>query len=183
MRLRGIVQYYKEYYRIIARSQLLTFILIVLVFIIASGNGYCVSPSPVISIEQVQNHNLDGSDFTLLGYNFTPNGTAVLYGIPIFNDSKMVITANVDENGNTSWTFEVEPLRQYNFYALDENAMNSSSNNITIIGPLNDATPPLEPTPTPTSTPKPTPGLSSDIIILAFIVTGIILTTGRKVKK
>lgn len=188
MRLRGILQYNKRYCRILSRLQLLTFILIVLVFIsIVSGDSYSVSPSPVISIGHVTNHNMASSDFTLLGYNFTPYGLAVLYGIPRFNDSKMVITASVDENGNTSWTFTVGPLREYNFYALDENATNRSSNNITIIGPLNDATPPLEPsptlTPTSTPTPKPTPGLSLDVTLIAFIVTGIILTTHGKVKK
>lgn len=189
MRFRGILQYNKRYFRILSRLQLLTLIIIVLVFIIiVSGDSYCVSPSPVISIEQITNHNMASTDVTLLGYDFTPNGTAVLYGIPTFvKVSNMVITANVDENGNTSWTFKVEQMKQYNFYALDENSTYRSSNNITIGPFLNDATPPMEPkptpTPTPTPTPKPTPGLSSDVTLLAFIVTCIILTTVGKVKK
>lgn len=189
MRLRGILQYDKRYFRILSRLQLLTLIIMVLVFIIlVSGDSYCVSPSPVISIEQITNHNMASTDVTLLGSNFTPNGTAVLYGIPtFFKVSNMVITANVDENGNASWTFEVEQMKGYTFYALDENSTYRSSNNLTIGPFLNDATPPMEPKPTstttPTPTPKPTPSLSSDVTLIAFIVTGIILTIGGKVKK
>jgi hypothetical protein len=141
-------------------SSLIVCILFFSIFIIAvSGNGYCASPSPFISTDM---HPGAGMNITVSGQNFTPNGTAILYSIGT--------TANVDRNGNTSWTYTNGAIAPYPIYAVDI-ITNTTSNTITVLPMLNDYTP------TPTPTPSPFAGT---LLILLSICTATLICIGTK---
>lgn len=125
-------------------------------FIIAvSGQGYCISPSPVISAYPVMNV-ASGTSITVSGQNFTPNGIAVLYGTGIPEN----YTANVDQNGNISLLITQAMLTPYQIYVLDENSTSRKSNTITIYPLLNDA-------------PPSAPVISADPVVRVVVGTNI----------
>jgi hypothetical protein len=122
--------------------ELVIIVIVTFMFIfIVSGETYSISPSPVIFTNM--NPGPDMS-ITITGQNFTPNGIAVLHSL---NDS---YTANVDANGNTSWTYTNGFIAPYQIYAVDMNT-NVTSNTITVSPRLNDYTPSPTPTPFPAS--------------------------------
>ena len=158
--------------------------LMAIAFIIAiSGQAYCISPSPVISAYPVMNV-ASGSNITVSGQNFTPNGIAVLYGTGIPES----YTANTDQDGNITLLITQAMSTPYQIYALDENSMSRKSNTITIYPLLNDAplsTPITSLNPTinanyPNGTPhapRPpiSPALQMDAAYIILIMTGAAL--------
>lgn len=124
----------------------------------SSSPSIWVNPNPV-SV---------GQNVTISGQNFTPNGIAVL--------SLNNLTANVDENGNTSWSFTNGALAPYSIYALDGNSTGRKSNTITIYPILNDQPPIMlnDWTPTPTPTPAPSPFPSGLCVLLTVCVAALI---------
>ncbi len=92
----------------------------------SSSPSIWVNPNPVSM----------GQNITVSGQSFMPNGIAVLYG-----DQQNNFTANVDKNGNTSWSFTNEGITPYPMYALDGNSTSRRSNTITIYPIFNDAPP------------------------------------------
>ena len=151
------------------------------------GEGYCISPSPVIAADPVLNV-ATGTNITVLGQNFTPNGIAVLYGTG-YPES---YTANVDKNGNITWLITQAMIAPYQIYALDENSTSKKSNVITIYPLLNDATntpssipsasiemPIVSDMPTP-----PSPAFQTEIAVFSLLATcALILIMGRSKKK
>ena len=120
---------------VLAGVSLFIFILMTMALIMAvPGKGYCISPSPVISADPVLNV-ATGTNITVSGQNFTPNGIAVLYSTG-YPES---YTAKVDKNGNITWLITQARIVPYQIYALDENSTSRRSNAITIYS-LNDAT-------------------------------------------
>lgn len=120
--------------------------LIALFIIAVSGNGYTVNTSPFISTDM---HPGRGENITVSGQNFTPNGTAILY----ITDT-MGFTANVDKDGNTSWTYTNPMIAPYPVYAVDTTT-NVTSNTLSVQAFLND----YPPTPTPILSPTPIEGI------------------------
>lgn len=152
-----IMNLLKDRARIVIYRITLIFILIALAFILTiSGEGYCISPSPIISLQQISGQNI-----TIYGQNFTPNGTAVLYGLP------NVYTSNVDGSGNISWSFSKSIDSSYLIYALDGNLTSRKSNAISL-GNYPCGTPhaPLPPT---------SPAFPMGAAIIIFIAIGAIL--------
>jgi len=134
----------------------LIIIAMAIIFIITvSGNGYCASLSPFISTDM---HPGPGMNITVSGQNFTPNGTAILYSE--YNES---YTANVDKNGNTSWTFTNRAIAPYPIYAVDV-ATNTTSNTITVYAFLNDTPPTPSPNTSILPSPSPFSTLSTTIV-------------------
>jgi hypothetical protein len=147
-------------------ASLVLILLMVISFITAvSVDGYCISPSPIISTDY--NYTLVGQNITVYGQNFTPNGTAVLYGLP------EGYTSNVDKNGNTFWSFTPNMTTTFAIYALDGNSTNRRSNTITLI-----ALPVVSDMPTP-----PSPAFPMDVTFIALISTGALLLIGGQLKK
>jgi hypothetical protein len=93
---------------------------------------------PTISVNRSSAAN--GQSITVWGRNFTPNGMAVLYVMWNGPNLSTNYSANVDINGNTSWSFNVG-MGQFTIYALDGNLTSRESNTLTVIGLLDDATP------------------------------------------
>lgn len=130
-------------------------ILITLAFIIVvSDDVYCISPSPIISANPV-NGVAVGTNITVSGQNFTPNGIAVLYC------TMEKYTAKVDNNGNTSWSITQMMIAPYPIYALDENSTSRKSNTITIYPILNDAA----------YTPTPISNATSSLVSMANVTS------------
>ncbi len=138
--------------------------LIATAFIMAvSVDGYCITPSPVISTNSVYISEFE--NVTVFGQSFTPDGTAILYGAPENH------TANVDKNGNTSWTYYQTPAGPYTIYALDGNFPGRKSNIITLVPTLHDAT--LQPSYEPTATLAPTPAPFVGVEGIGAIMIGV----------
>jgi hypothetical protein len=129
---------------------------------IQSPPNTSASHGPVISTDM---HPGPGMNITVSGQNFTPNGTAILYSE--YNES---YTANVDKNGNTSWTYTNRAIAQYPIYAVDV-ATNTTSNTITVQAFLNDYP--------PTQTPTPSP-FAGTLLILLSICTATLIRMHRK---
>ena len=108
------------------------------------GNG-TYAASPIIldvnstTISASPNPGIEGRNVTVSGQHFTPDGTASIYGLP-----NEVYTANVDKDGNVSWTFVGKVwYDNYRIYALDGNYTNTKSNTITLnVNPDYYSTPP-----------------------------------------
>jgi hypothetical protein len=134
-------------------------ILVAIAFIVSvGGECECMSPSPVISAYPVMNV-ASGTNITVSGQNFTPNGIAVLYGTGIPES----YTANVDHNGNISFLITQAMLTPYQIYALDENSTIRKSNTITIYPLLNDA-------------PRSAPVISAEPVVRVVVGTNITVT-------
>lgn len=132
-------------------------------FMAVSEDGYCTSPPPTISANL---GTAPGMSITVSGQNFTPNGTAILYN----NES---YTANVDETGNTSWTYTNVFIAPYQIYAIDVTT-NNKSNTLTIKPQLNDYPP------TSGTSPTPSPFLESLFVLLSICTTTLIYILKKK---
>lgn len=118
-------------------------ILIVTAYIMAvSDEGYCITPSPVISASPTA--ALYGQPITITGQNFTPNKKAFLYQIDEHyngNNSwseESGYTTDVDINGNISYVLiESEPSpgmlpNSTTIYAQDVSVAGRKSNTISL---------------------------------------------------
>jgi hypothetical protein len=153
----------------------LIIILIAIAFImVVSGKGYGISPSPVISAYPVLNVAA-GTNITVSGQNFTPNGIALLY---VYSETYL---ANVDKNGNASWSYREFSITPYSIYALDGNSTDRKSNEITIYPLLNDAT--MAPTTSPTPAPTTSPALPMGTTFTTLIAAGAVLLIVGLLKK
>lgn len=133
---------YKELIVVFGVSLVIIILLSAFIMVVSRGDIVLIT-APVISTNSVYVSELQ--NVTVFGQCFTPNGTAVLYGAPENH------TANVDENGNTSWTYYQTPASSYTIYAIDGNSQSRKSNTITLVPTLHDAT--LQPSSEPTATP------------------------------
>jgi hypothetical protein len=77
-------------------------------------------------------------------------------------------SADVDANGNTSWTFSFG-LATYTIYALDGNSIRGKSNIIAISANLNDR--------------PPSPGFPMDITVIAMVFAGAMLMIRERSRK
>lgn len=153
-----------------------------IIFIMAvSGEGFSTSSSPTISTNP---YTAPGMSITVSGQNFTPNGTAVLSSI-----NNKSYTANVDKNGNASWTYTNVLIVPYPIYAID-GTTNRKSNTITIMPQLNDYTPtpthgtstsPMFPSIPPDNTLSPTPSpFPENLFVLLSICTATLIYILKK---
>lgn len=166
----------------------------VALIVAATACGYSICPSttsfyvssPIIEVSP--NPGSEGRAVTVSGMNFTPNGTASLYGLP-----NAVYTSNTDKNGNVSWSFTDEVwLASYQIYALDGNYTNQKSNTVTLrvnpvysspMPPLNDFPPDFTPPPSPSPTPQPSPALPMYKAFAVLIATAAVLMAVKEPKK
>lgn len=137
--------------------------MVVMLIIVISGNGYSANPSPAISTDM---HPGPGESITVSGQKFTPNGTAILYSV-----GAELSTANVDKNGNASWTYTNHWIGPYPIHAVDITT-NTTSNTMTVFPVLNDNIPSPTSSPTPTPIPTPFPGIEG----ICMIGLGIIIS-------
>lgn len=142
---------------------LLTVVMLAVAFIIVvSGEAYGNSNVPIISTYPYTSRGLN---VTVTGQNFTPDGTAILYG-----SNYTFSTATVDKTGNVSWTYTNPMIAPYPIQAVDM-ITNTTSNTITVLSSLND----WKPTPTPTPFP-------AGLWVLLTVYVAAMINIGKKMR-